>query len=61
VPTLRRLALSRSGTEAQGPVIALSFAGPEGAQALRELAATHPDPEVRKVALFALGHAPEEH
>jgi hypothetical protein len=60
VPTLLRLAMTRTGDAASGPVVALSLAGPAGAKALVEVARSHDDPEVRKIALFALGHGPKE-
>lgn len=60
VPTLQRIALERHGADANAPIVALSMAGPAGARALLEIASSHPDPAVRKVARFALGHGPKE-
>lgn len=58
VPRLRQLALARQGDDARGPIAALSLAGASGAEALREIATTHPDEPTRRLAAFALGHVP---
>lgn len=60
VPTLLRLTLERTGSETHGPIAALALAGPAGGSALVEVAASHRDPAVRKIARFALGEAPGE-
>jgi len=46
---------------ARGPMLALTFAGPQGTLALRALAAEHPDPAARALATFLLGRPPPEH
>lgn len=58
VPLLQRLALERGAEDAKGPIAALALAGQKGATALREIVALHPDPKVRTLADFALGHVP---
>jgi len=61
VPELRALAKGRRAEDLTGVVAALRWLGPEGVRALRELAAEHPDPQVRKLATLALGRAPDSH
>ncbi|HKJ25199.1 MAG TPA: hypothetical protein VKB65_10280 [Myxococcota bacterium] len=46
---------------ARGPMLALTFAGPQGVVALRALAADHPDPAARALATFLLGRPPAAH
>lgn len=61
VPRLVALVEARSGAETAGPILALHRAGPAGAEALRALAAGHPDPRVRGLAGLALGRMPDAH
>ena len=60
VPHLRELALSRSMPDAEGPLGALAFGGPEGQAALIELSLTHSDEKVRGFAKMLLGKDPRE-
>jgi hypothetical protein len=61
VAPLATRARERDLAGARGPLLALTFAGSEGALALRALAADHPDPAARALATFLLGRAPPEH
>lgn len=60
VATLLRLTMARTGSETHAPIVALSLTGAAGSQALLEIAGSHPDPMVRKVARLALGEGPGE-
>jgi HEAT repeat protein len=58
VPKLRRLLEQRPFDQPRelAPVaFAMSMAGPEGRSALGEIASSHPDPRVRRLAGLALG------
>jgi len=62
VPRLVARARKASGVDAARPaLLALALAGPDGARALHELAAAHPDARVRAMARFLLGRPPEGH
>jgi len=58
---LAKRARERPLAGARGPMLALTFAGPKGAGALRALAADHPDPAARALATFLLGREPPAH
>lgn len=55
VPMLRALAFSHGSPDAAAPLAALERAGAAGRAALAEVAETHPDERVRRLADVALG------
>ena len=61
VPRLVALADARTGADAAGPLWALRRTGPAGERALFEIAATHPDPGVRKLASLIAGRPLHDH
>jgi hypothetical protein len=61
VPALKTRAAAGNGDEAKAAILALHYAGPGGAAALREIAATHSDMQIRRLAELALGRASEHH
>jgi HEAT repeat protein len=60
VPHLRELALAHSMPDAEGPLGALAFGGPEGQAALIELSLTHSDEKARGFAKMLLGQDPRK-
>ncbi|MEE8581319.1 MAG: HEAT repeat domain-containing protein, partial [Myxococcota bacterium] len=61
VPRLRSLLERSSRDEATGPIAALAFSGEAGQAALREVAAEHPDEQVRRLVALALGRNLDPH
>lgn len=58
---LRALAAGKDDRIAEGAVVALSFAGPEGMSTLRAIHETDPRPSLRALAGLALGELPGHH
>jgi hypothetical protein len=58
VPVLRALIAGRPAEDLTGVLTALRWSGAEGVAVVQEVADSHPDPRVRKLALLTLGRAP---